>query len=146
MRVEIKCRADAAPPYAVIYTDEVTAEVRRAAALLEAGAGPDRLTVLDGERMVVLRPDEIYLIRVENEKTVVYTQTEHYNGGKRLYEFEALLGSGFLRISKSSLVNGSYLDCVEPSFGGVMRLVLKNGCRDYISRRYLPALKRYLGI
>ena len=30
--------------------------------------------------------------------------------------------------------------------GGVMVLVMKNGQRDYISRKYLPAFKRYLGI
>ncbi|HHT54760.1 MAG TPA: LytTR family transcriptional regulator, partial [Clostridiales bacterium] len=45
--------------------------------------------------------------------------------------------SGFIRISKSVLVNLKYLDCVEPSFGGIMLLVLKNGCKDYISRKYL---------
>ena len=31
-------------------------------------------------------------------------------------------------------------------FGGIMLLVLKNGCKDYISRKYLPAFKKYLGI
>ncbi|RKJ31015.1 LytTR family transcriptional regulator, partial [bacterium 1XD42-8] len=32
------------------------------------------------------------------------------------------------------------------SFGGMMCLVMKNGCKDYVSRKYLPDLKRYLGI
>lgn len=49
-----------------------------------------------------------------------------------------------MRVSKSVLVNLQYLDCVEPSFGGIMLLVLKNGCKDYISRKYLPAFKNIL--
>ena len=59
---------------------------------------------------------------------------------------EAALGSDFLRINKSTLVNLRQLDYVEPTLGGLMLLVLKNGCRDHISRKYLPAFKQYLGL
>ena len=38
------------------------------------------------------------------------------------------------------------MDYVEPTLGGLMLLVLKNGCRDHISRKYLPAFKQYLGL
>jgi DNA-binding LytR/AlgR family response regulator len=114
--------------------------------LIENEFSKDIITVLDGERIKVLRPEEIYMTRIENEKTVVYARTEKYNSNKRLYEMESILGSGFMRISKSVLVNLKYLECVEPSLGGVMLLVLKNGCKDYISRKYLPAFKKYLGI
>lgn len=94
----------------------------------------------------MLRPDEIYMVRVENEKTVVYTKTKRYDGGKRLYEFEEILGKGFIRISRGTLVNLHYLERVEPAFGDMMLLVMKNGCKDYISRKYLPAFKNYLGL
>ena len=86
------------------------------------------------------------MVRVENEKTLVYTKDGQYACGKRLYELETALGGGFLRINKSTLVNLEQLDYVEPTLGGLMLLVLKNGCRDHISRKYLPAFKRYLGL
>ena len=43
-------------------------------------------------------------------------------------------------------VNLSYLDSIEPGLGGTMLLKLKNGCKDYVSRKYLPDFKRYLGL
>ena len=147
MKVEINISEEINEPYAVIYTNEENAEIKRVAALIEdSTAGSNIITVSDNERFFVLRPDEIYMIRVENEKTIVYSQTKKYSSGKRLYEFENLLGNSFMRISKSVLVNLKYLDCVEPSIGGMMLLILKNGCKDYISRKYLPAFKKYLGI
>lgn len=148
MKVEIKLSETIPEPYTVIYTNQITEEILRTAALIEKSAGMENnvLTVIDNGRIIVLRPDEIYMIRVENEKAVVYSNAQRYSSSKRLYEFEALLGSHFMRISKSVLVNLNYLDHVEPSFGGTMLLVLKNGCKDYISRKYLPAFKKYLGI
>ena len=56
------------------------------------------------------------------------------------------MGDDFLRINKSTLVNLRQLDYVEPTLGGLMLLVLKNGARDHISRKYLPAFKQYLGV
>lgn len=146
--MEIKVSEAVTEPYAVIYTDRITAEISQAALLLEHGNGnmKDVISVMDGDRIRILRPEEIYMVRVENEKTIVYVESQKYHSSKRLYEFENLLGSGFMRISKSVLVNLNCLECVEPSFGGVMLLVLKNGCKDYISRKYMPAFKKYLGI
>ena len=83
--------------------------------------------------------------RVESEKVVIYDKNSNYKCGRRLYELEGQLGSGFLRISKSVLVNLRYLESIEPSFSGML-VVLKNGCKDYVSRKYLPNLKKYLGI
>ena len=91
MKVEIKVLPEAKEPYAVIYASEITPEIRRAAALLET-KNSGVVSVMENERIIVLRPDEIYMVRVENEKTVVYTKTKRYDGGKRLYEFEEILG------------------------------------------------------
>ena len=145
MKVEIKVMPEAKEPYAVIYASEITPEIRRAAALLEKEI-PDVIPVKENDSIIVLRPDEIYMVRVENEKTVVYTKTKRYDGGRRLYEFEEILGKGFMRISKGTLTNLHYLDYVESTLGGLMLLVLKNGCKECISRKYLPAFKQYLGL
>lgn len=146
MKVEIKVLTEAQEPYAVIYANEVSTYIRQTADMIERAAGNKMITVTDNERIIVLRPEELYMIRAENEKTVVYAKTKRYISGKRLYEFEALLWSGFMRISKSTIVNLHQLDCVEPTLGGLMLLILKNGCKDYISRKYLPAFKKYLGL
>lgn len=68
-----------------------------------------------------------------------------YSCSGRLYKIEELMGSGFLRISKSTIINLKYLDSVEPSFNRMMLVKLKNGSKDYVSRKYLPALKSIWG-
>lgn len=81
-----------------------------------------------------------------DERAAVYTRTKRFDSGRRLYEFEDMLGVSFMRISKSVLINLQYLECVEPTLGGLMMVTLKNGCKECISRKYLPAFKKYLGL
>lgn len=145
MRVEIRIAKDIKEPYAVIHTDKMTDEVEQAAAALE-GLQSRVVTASEDDRVVVLHPEEIYMVRVEHEKTILYGEKRQFQSRKRLYELEESLGKDFLRISKSTLVNLKYLDYVEPSFSGLMLLKLKNQCQDYVSRKYLPDLKRYLGL
>jgi hypothetical protein len=86
------------------------------------------------------------LERVEDGDTILYGITQKFRSRKRLYELSFQLGKQFMQISKSTLVNLSYLDSIQPGFGGTMLLKLKNGCKDYVSRKYLPAFKNYLGL
>ena len=144
MKVEIRISPDVEEAYAVIYASAVTDEVQRLAASIESAHGV--LSAKDGDRIAVLRAEEIFMVRVEGGKTVVRTRSGVYTSHKRLYEWEAQLGKAFMRISKSTLVNLNEIDGVESSFNGMMTLILKNGCKDYISRKYLPDFKRYLGI
>ena len=51
-----------------------------------------------------------------------------------------------MKISKTTLINLKYIEGIEAAFGGMMLLIMKNGVKDYVSRRYLPDLKKYLGI
>ena len=144
MRVEIKVSGDIKEPYAVIFTGNVTEEIRQAAASLEKRETV--VTANNGERIIVLSPEEVCMARGEAAQTVLYCGRNKYNYKKRLYELKELLGKGFMQISKSTVVNLRELDSVEPSFNGMMVLHLKNGCRDYISRKYLPEFKKYLGL
>ena len=145
MKVEIRLSKEIAEPYVVIHTDEITDEIAQMVKRIE-DMKPKVITAKIDDRLVILQPEEIYMVRVEDEKTFLYGERERYLSRKRLYELEEDMGEGFLRISKSTLVNLKYLDSVEPSFSGVMLLRLKNQCQEYVSRKYLPDLKRYLGL
>ncbi|WP_343251032.1 LytTR family DNA-binding domain-containing protein [Diplocloster hominis] len=144
LRVEIKISGDIKEPYAVIFTGNVTEEIRQAAASLEKRETV--ITANDRERIIVLSPEEVCMVRVESSETVIYCGRNKYCSKKRLYELKESLGKGFMQISKSTVVNLRELDSVEPSFNGMMVLHLKNGCKDYISRKYLPEFKKYLGL
>ncbi len=144
MKVEVKMKTGIAAPYAVIYANEMSKEVQDAVAALT-----DRqkmVSVLENGKILFLKLEEIFMVRVENEQTVVYCEKQTYRSGKRLYQMEEMAGGEFVRISKSAIVNVQHIYGVEAGFKGMMTLVLKNGCKEYISRTYLPAFKKHFGI
>lgn len=144
MKVELKLTQNIKEPYAEIYSSEVNSEVVDAIAFLENNSSV--ITALDNERITVIQPQEIYMVRVENEQTFILCKNKKYRSPKRLYQLEQQLGKGFMRISKSVVINLKQIECVEPSFKGMMSIVLKNGCKDYISRHYMADFKKYLGL
>lgn len=144
MKVELKISGEVNEPYAVIYANSLSDEITSAVAYLE-NAGKF-ITGENNGKISILQPDEIYMVRVECERTVIYTRDKKYYSSKRLYQLEHQLGMGFMKISKSTIINLCHIKCVEPTFKGMMSLIMKNGCKDYISRKYLPDFKKYLGI
>lgn len=144
MKVSVELSKEYNPPYAVIYTDTVTDDIQKAIDLL--GMNDTPLIGRQEDRMVIIKPDEAYMIRVENGDTVIYTENEKYYSRKRLYEMLGQLGTGFMQISKQTIVNLSCIKSVEAGFSGTLLLKLKNGSSDYVSRKYLPEFKKYLGL
>ncbi len=147
MKVDVKITEEATTPYAIIFTDKITSEITRLVnEISNYGKDSNAIIAKLEDTMVILKPEEIFAVRVENEKTFLICENETYRTNKRLYEMADILGSSFMQISKSSLINLNCLKGVEPSFNGVMLLHLKNGKSEYISRKYVPQLKKYLGL
>ncbi len=145
MKVSIDISAEYKEPFAVIHTDKVTDEIQRIVDVLGTNETP--ITALQNEEdIVVLQPKEIYMVRVEEGDTIIYGAKQRYRSRKRLYELAQQFGSQFMQISKTTLINLSYMDSIEPGFSGTLLLKLKNGNKDYVSRKYLPEFKKYLGI
>lgn len=145
MKVSVDISVEYKEPYAVIHTDKITKEIQRVIDVLGTEETP--VTALKNEEdIVILKPNEIYMVKVENGDTVIYAKDRQYRSRKRLYELSEQLGKQFMQISKSTIINLSYMDSIEPGFSGTMLLKLKNGCKDYVSRTYLPEFKKYLGL
>ena len=145
MKVSIDISAEYKEPFAVIHTDKVTSEIQRVIDVLGSSETP--VTALQNEEdIVVLQPKDIFMVRVEDGDTIIYGARNQYRSRKRLYELAEQLGKQFMQISKTTLINLSYMDSIEPGFSGTLLLKLKNGSKDYVSRKYLPEFKKYLGL
>ena len=145
MKVSIDISAEYKEPFAVIHTDIVTDEIQRVIDVLGTSETP--ITALQNEEdIIVLQPKDIYMVRVEDGDTIIYGAKQSYRSRKRLYELAEQLGKQFMQISKTTLINLSYMDSIEPGFSGTLLLKLKNGNKDYVSRKYLPEFKKYLGL
>lgn len=145
MRVSVDISAEHKEPHAVIYTDRVTDEIQRMVDIFSTSENPV-IALQNEEELIVLQPNEIYMVRVEDGDTIIYGEKRKFRSRKRLYEIGRQLGKQFMQISKSTLINLSYMDSIEAGFSGTLLLKMKNGCKDYVSRTYLPEFKRYLGL
>ena len=145
MKVSVDISPEYREPYAVIHTARVTDEIQRIVDVL--GTGDTPITALQNEEdIIVLQPKNIFMVRVEDGDTIIYGARQKYRSRKRLYELADQLGKQFMQISKTTLINLSYMDSIEPGFSGTLLLKLKNGNKDYVSRKYLPEFKKYLGL
>lgn len=145
MKVSVDISPEYREPYAVIHTARVTDEIQRIIDVLGTSETP--VTALQNEEdIIVLQPKDIFMVRVEDGDTIIYGARQKYRSRKRLYELADQLGKQFMQISKTTLINLSYMDSIEPGFSGTLLLKLKNGNKDYVSRKYLPEFKKYLGL
>ena len=143
LKAEVKIQ-ECEEPYAVIYTEEITDEVQRVLSYMRDNA--DTLVGTADGRSYVISVHEIEKVTVEDDHTVLYTKRGRYLTGRRLYEVRNILGKAFVQISRSVIVRISACESVEADFGGVLLLHLKNGDREYVSRRYVPAFKKSIGL
>ena len=154
MNVNLFVSKDLEEPYAEIYTDALTDNLQKAMVLLENETEEDEegigdnsiLAVKKGSDIVLLDFEDIFMIRVEEKQTKVYTDDKDYLVKKPLYQIEENLDSNFVRVSKSTIVNLRKIKRVAPSLRGMMFIELKNGLKDNISRKYLSDFKEALDL
>lgn len=98
----------------------------------------------DGQEKYVNASD-IYYIESVDKKTFVYGEKEVYQTEFRLHELEEmLLAAGFVRISKSCILNIHVLDTIKPLINSRLEATLQNGERVFVTRKYLHAIKEAL--
>ena len=117
-------------------TDEIESLVNKSTAEL-VGFAHGATAILCGA--------DIYCFTIENNKVYAITAQEQWQVRERLYTLEELFGRDFIRIHQSCLVQVKQIARFEASIGGALMVVLKNGYRDYISRRQLKVVKERMG-
>jgi DNA-binding LytR/AlgR family response regulator len=94
---------------------------------------------------VKLAPRELFAIYAEGQKFYCLGQKEKYALTSKLYELEKKLESaGFIRISRSEIINMKHLKCLDLSFTGTIKLTMTNGYETYTSRRNVAKIKEML--
>ena len=106
-----------------------------------------KLTAYSDTGITMLEHKDVYYFESVDNKVFAYCATRVYEIRKKLYELESdLSGTDFLRISKSTIVDLSKIAHLSAAFNGRLEAKLKNGEKIIISRQYVPALKKRLGL
>ena len=115
--------------------------------LIQALKTEEKLTGYAEDRIVKLQPKDIYYFEAVDNHIFAYTAKDAYEVHKKLFELEQEYEhTDFLRISKSVIVNISKITYVKPIFNGRFEAKLKNEEKIIVSRQYVAALKKKLGI
>lgn len=98
-------------------------------------------------RVYAVAPPEIFYIEAVDAQTFLYRADDVLRTQKRLYVLEQELADcGFLRVSKSCMLNLQRLQSVAPQFDGRMEAHLENGEIVTVNRRYVKAFKKAFGL
>jgi hypothetical protein len=90
---------------------------------------------------------DIFYLESVDRKIYIYTEKKNYELNEKLYVLEETLAeSGFVRISKSMLLNMNKIYSFVPTFSGNLEALLLNNEKVVISRRYVANLKKQLGM
>jgi len=128
----------------LIYAHEPNDLTRKIAQLVQGTEAP--LIGYTETAAVTLQASDIFCITIDGGKLYALTEGERLQMRRRLYELEQLLGRDFVKINQSCIVSTKRIARFEASRGGALMVVLKNGYRDYVSRRQLKAVKERMGL
>lgn len=102
--------------------------------------------IRDGKTYMIDKQNIFYFETVDKQ-CFIYTADDVYETPLKLYEIEDFLTDmGFLRCTKSQIVNIAKIVSLCPEFGGRMEVVVENGEKLIVSRQYARLLKERLGL
>jgi len=130
----------------LIKCAEITEEIRRMESLLLHGFEQKLPGVKDGVTYLIDKKEVFYFESVDRQ-TFLYTANEVYEISLKLYEIENIMTDiGFIRNSKSQVLNITNIESLRADFGGRMLVTMKNGEEVIVSRQYAKILKERLGL
>lgn len=105
-------------------------------------AHDDKIKGSKNSSIFLIDLDNILYFESVDKKTFIYTTKDVYETSLRLYEIEEKYrGGDFFRASKSTIINLSKINRINPMFGGKLEVVLENKERLMVSRQYVKELK-----
>lgn len=143
MRLIMCERQDLETPEVTIAYREMTTSVQRVS---EYVRNVERTIFCkkDNEEYSILINDIFYFESVD-KKIFVYCEKEVYRSNYKLYELEEMLSQvGFVRVSKSVLLNVEKLTAVKTLVNSKLEAKLSNGESVCVTRKYLKDIKNEL--
>ncbi|MBQ7122536.1 MAG: LytTR family transcriptional regulator [Clostridia bacterium] len=96
--------------------------------------------------MYKIRLSEVCCFVAENNNVYAITAVNRLRVKQRLYQLEEMLGDDYLKINQSCIVKVKEIRKFDASLSGALRVTLKNGYSDYVSRRNIKKVKERLGV
>lgn len=107
----------------------------------------ETLTAYRDDIAKIVNVTDVFRIYMGNQKAYIQTHQGEYTIRYRLYELEAALDKKqFLRISNSEIINVKKIRDIDLSLIGRICIRFEDNTQTYVLRRYIPKIKKSLGI
>lgn len=146
IKIEVIIDQSYTEPKITLMTASITAETERIIKRLSEDI-PQMITAYKNGKIEILEPEDLIRIYANSGKIFAVTVNGEYVLKLRLYEAEELLPSNqFIGISNSEIINLKKVKNFDLSFTGTICVRLSDGVITFVSRRFVPKLKKVLGI
>ncbi|MGN0461457.1 MAG: LytTR family DNA-binding domain-containing protein [Ruminococcus sp.] len=146
MQIEIKIDSEFTEPKIIVMTASMTDDINNLVKNISKGS-TQIISGMKDNKIEVLAREDFIRIYANAGKVFAVTDKGEYTVRMRLYELEQRLDSyQFVRISNSEIVNLKKVVNFDLSFTGTICVKLSDGTVTYVSRRYVPKIKKVLGI
>lgn len=105
------------------------------------------ISIAINDRIIVLKAEQVVAVEVLSNQLTIYTLDNNYESRGTLTHFlDELANSDMVQVAKGIAVNINEIDYLENEFSGNMIAVMINKLKFHVSRKYLPFLKKKLGL
>ena len=128
----------------IVYAKEKNSLVKSIEDLVN---GADNYFTVQNERGIKrITEKEAYCFYIEDKKVYALTEKEKLLLKMRLYSIEEKLSEDFIKINQSTVINIKKIQRFDVSVTGTLKVIMKNGYTDYVSRRRIKNVKERLGL
>ncbi|SDA49865.1 LytTr DNA-binding domain-containing protein [Lachnospiraceae bacterium G11] len=143
MRLIMRERQDLSNPEVTIEYRELTENVKRVSDFVRSV--DQSITCRKNDEEFSIPVNDIFYVESVDKKAFVYCESEVYQSGLRLIELEEVLShAGFVRVSKSAILNVEKLRGVKNLANSKLEALLVNDERICVSRKYLKDIREVL--
>ena len=143
MRLIMKERQDLEHPEVTIEYRELTENVKRVSDFVRSV--DQSIICRKNDEDFSIPASDIFYVESVDKKAFVYGESEVYQTGMRLIELEEVLShAGFVRVSKSAILNVEKLKGVKNLANSKLEALLINDERICVSRKYLKDIREVL--
>lgn len=132
------------PESLVLSVHERTAFVDSIERMLNRGT--EEITGYADDEIFCVPLDEIYCFFTDSGRVYISTDNKKLMIKQRLCNIESVINENFVKINQGCIINKNFVKKFQVSIGGAIKVCLKNGFEDYISRRELTKVKRSFGL
>ncbi|KRM54308.1 LytTR family DNA-binding domain-containing protein [Lacticaseibacillus sharpeae] len=136
-----------AEPEVIVRAAALSPEVLTLMARLQNGVAAATLAIPVADRIVIVDCQQIVAASVLGERlTLTTTEATYEYAGQLNGLLQRLTAPNFVQVSRNSLLNIQHLRSLEQAFSGNMLALMSTGTKIVVSRKFLPQLKRSVGL